>query len=726
MNPKYFAFIGTLLAVGLTEAADLHLPVDSAADLTANVQITANTDAGKKAIKSSLRIPTAKIQIISDDASIPTGVEVKHVKISPGKKVVISVDPCDDSSDPSADLTVIPQNIEAAVNPITLSPGEQELADQLDSKKSIYDEMNAADLEEHMRKVIEFFDLVKQAGNQRISKKITAPQLALLGESDELKRNLIEPLTGIKSEGSDESRGTSFYSMPVKYKLVKNDFVTAPIIKVNDKVLESGNLFKTLDAIESSGELVEVEIQSANVSSLIFVDLPERMPGSFKKTYLEHWWNLSIAIGSNDNSFDEWETLKFARSFDDELKRIFTFGASSHENLDQKRVKALALGLQESFPNMKKGRMFYSFKASESVAVCQVAHCGEARLIAEMQRKYLKIWSMLRPAAVKIIQSALEGFESRIRGHDEFEGKVPEDKWKELIEQVGSVLNENLLFLIEERGSGQTCTTSLLDGIKESIFSDSSTASTSAPTPTIKVAPFNKLFANFQMEISRINPIPTGLDEAAIQTAIEELRNSGPKQKTISELGSLLFTPQIGSLNAIKKEFQEKVQENWTAHLQKALESKFSLEPYDALKAHIKSVSGAILQGQIKEIDTANRAIDEADETSKWIFNFFNSKSNGNIWIEMMKAASTEQALETFFQNARQGFANICNAQASLQVRLVIDKLLTRKTLQLILKEAESLAGDKAKLTAMSDDAKEKIAKTKELIAKLKEALQCV
>ena len=131
--------------------------------------------------------------------------------------------------------------------------------------------------------------------------------------------------------------------------------------------------------------------------------------------------------------------------------------------------------------------------------------------------------------------------------------------------------------------------------------------------------------------------------------------------------------------------------------------------------------SEKILQGQLKEIARVNDEIDAVDLTSKWTFNFFNSKSNANIWIELMKADTTAAAIDAFYANAREGFTVICNTQAALQVRLVIEKLLTRKILHLVLTEAP---GDKTKLTEMSQEAGEKIKRTKELIAKLKEAIE--
>ena len=717
MNPKYYyyVFMGSMALLG--RAADMQVNTEKS-DLTANVQITANTEAGKTAIKSSLNSPNTKIQIISDGDSVPSGVEVKHVKISPGKKIIISVDPCD-SSEPSDELTVIPQTIEPAISPAKLSASEQALADQLEKKNSIYDVMNSVDLEEHVRKVIEFFDLVKQAGNQRLSKKLTKPQIALIGESDELKRALIEKLTGIKSVESQDSIGSQddhvvTYSMPVRFKLIKNsNYSTAPLVKVNNKE-ETGNLFKILDEIKST-ELVEVEIQSANVSSLIFIDLPAKMPFDVKGKYLEHFWSLSVVVGSTENSFEEWESLKLVRSFDGALERNFTVAMLHSRKPSEKeanRIKAVALGLQQGFASMTREKMFYT-AVDATAPVCAVASCGEAQLMSQLHRKFLKIWSFLRPAAVKIIQRELVDFESRIRGHEEFQTRPDDEKWKALIGQIGSVLNDQLMFLPEEKDN--CAPDSVLDTIKESIFSEKA-AIEDQPIPN-----FRDLFANYQMKISQISPIPAGVDEAAITVAIEDLRSNGPKQKTIFELENILFTSQFESLKTVKAEFLEKIEATWKARVQQALNSKFALEPYDALKNHIMGASEKILQGQLKEIARVNDEIDAVDLTSKWTFNFFNSKSNANIWIELMKADTTAAAIDAFYANAREGFTVICNTQAALQVRLVIEKLLTRKILHLVLTEAP---GDKTKLTEMSQEAGEKIKRTKELIAKLKEAIE--
>ena len=712
MNPTYILLYIGSLAFRLANAAnsfDCEQP-----DLTAHVHITANTEAGKAAImQNSLNSsPKAKIQILSEGAAIPTGVEVKHVKITPGKKVVISVDPCDDVK-PAEELAVIPQSVEPSVNPAALPPGEQELVDGLEKNKSIYDDMSADDLEEHMKKVMKFFDLVKEATSQGIIKAITAPQITLIGESDELKRSLIGKLTGIKSEGASGQ----MYSMPVLYKLVKNASATAPIVKVDDKPV-SENLFKVLDAMNSS-VLVEVEIQSANIAaSLIFVDLPEKLPVAVKRTFMEHAWNFIVAIGSTENSFEDWDTLKLARSFDEELKRIFTFTitSTSGNEKEQNRIKAIALGLQQSYPKMANNRMFYEMNATTD-PVCQVAKCGDTQVLGvEIQRKFLKIWSQLRPGALKIIQAALEAFETRIKGYEAFEKTATEDKWNGLIGQVGSVLIDNILFLIEERDDQLCGKSSILDSIKESILSSSSSSKDS----TIS---FAELFANYQREIAAIRPIPEGIDESAIKVAIEELRTVGPKAKTISELNRLLFSPQSSSLASIKQNFIEKVKDNWRGKVEKALGSKFCLEPYEAFKTHIKTVGFSVLSAAMSAIDDVNKSIDESDETSKWTFNFFNSSYNSNIWIELIKAASVEDALAIFYRNATEGFTNICNVQAALQVRFVIDKLLSRKTLQMILKEADDKASDKAALTEMSKEAKERIAKIKEWINKLKEAI---
>ena len=713
MNPTYILFyIGSLALAA--NSFDCEQP-----DLTAHVHITANTEAGKAAImenslnNSSNSSPKAKIQILSEGAAIPTGVEVKHVKITPGKKVVISVDPCDEVKS-TEELTVIPQSVEPSVNPAALPPGEQELADGLEKNKSIYDDMSADDLEEHMKKVMKFFDLVKEATSQGIIKAITAPQITLIGESDELKRSLIEKLTGIKSEGAS---GGQMYSMPVLYKLVKDTSAAAPIVKVDDKPV-SENLFKVLDAMNSSA-LVEVEIQNANIAtSLIFVDLPEKLPVAVKRVYMEHAWNFIVAIGTTDNSFEEWDTLKLARSFDQELKRIFTFSSTNSSEKEQNRIKAIALGLQQSYPKMANNRMFYGTNTTTTDhPVCQVAKCGDTQVLGvELQRKFLKIWSQLRPGALKIIQAALDAFETRIKGYEEFEKTATEDKWNGLIGQVGSVLGDNILFLIEERDDQLCGKSSILDSIKESILSSSSSFKDST-------VPFADLFANYQKEIAGIRPIPEGIDEAAIKAAIEELRTVGPKAKTISELNRLLFSPQSSSLASIKQNFTEKVKDNWRGKVEKALGSKFCLEPYEAFKTHIKTVGFSVLSTALSAIDAVNKSIDESDETSKWTFNFFNSRYNSNIWIELIKAASVEDALAIFYRNATEGFTNICNVQAALQVRFIIDKLLSRKTLQMILKEAADKASDKASLTEMSKEAKERIAKIKEWINKLKEAI---
>ena len=116
---------------------------------------------------------------------------------------------------------------------------------------------------------------------------------------------------------------------------------------------------------------------------------------------------------------------------------------------EQNRIKAIALGLQQSYPKMANNRMFYEMNATTD-PVCQVAKCGDTQVLGvEIQRKFLKIWSQLRPGALKIIQAALEAFETRIKGYEEFEKTATEDKWNGLIGQVGSVLIDNILFWLK-------------------------------------------------------------------------------------------------------------------------------------------------------------------------------------------------------------------------------------------------------------------------------------
>lgn len=776
--------MGSIAAVA--NAADL-APC-SAADLTANVQITAHTEAGQSAIRNAMSSsPAPTIRILSDGESIPTGDEVQHVKISPGKKVVISVEPCDSSepaelSESAEEPTVIPQNIDPSLKTFELPDGEQDFADQLGTNRSIYDEMGTDDLEANMKNLIALFDLSRQA---RIGSKVTVPQLTFIGESDQLKGSLIERLTGIKADGKDlvdatataadntanatsddatsakvaagvdatvtgadntadttaksadsavtvtaapatavtatsEAAHSFAYSMPVRFNLVKDsDPAAKPTVKVNGTE-ETRNLFTVLNALATK-ELVEVEIRSGAVAaSMIFVDLPGGLSDPEKQKHLEHAWIWTVAIGSAATPFAEWETLKLARSYDMEMTRIVTVAISPDGGSGGalNRVKPIALGLRQGHPSMTMDKMFYI--GISGVEVCGIASCGEALLTGGLQRKFLKMWSLLRPAALKIIQSELDDFEAPIRAHEEFQKIEPAgEKWGALIATIRSVLGDQLLFLTGDR-DGQSCSkASVLDTIKRSIFRDKNSESVAAPQ---KVS-FQELFKNYQMAISKLFLIPAETKINEIRSAIEELRERGPKQATISKLESLVFTPQIEALREVRSDFLVKIEAAWQAAVQRALGSKFALEPYDQLKNQVTSASELVLQDQLKEIRGINSKIDSTDDTSKWIFNFNKSSDiNANIWIELMRNNSTDEAIKAFYDNASTGFTYICTVQAALQVRLVIENLLTSKTLVSILEKAEK--SDHASLMEMSVRAKNTIQQSNELITKLSESIK--
>ena len=252
--------------------------------------------------------PKAKIQILSEGAAIPTGVEVKHVKNYTREKVVISVDPCDDVK-PAEELAVIPQSVEPSVNPAALPPGEQELVDgswkeQIHLRWHVGGWFGGAHEEGY-----EILWLSERSNESRNHKsnycatnhfdwRIWWTETFL---DRKAYRNQIR-----RSERSDV-----FYACFVQ--ISKERFCNRANRKVDDKPV-SENLFKVLDAMNSFSFSWSRNPKRKYRRLPNFRWFAGKLPVAVKRTFMEHAWNFIVAIGSTENSFEEWDTLKLARS----------------------------------------------------------------------------------------------------------------------------------------------------------------------------------------------------------------------------------------------------------------------------------------------------------------------------------------------------------------------------------------------------------------------------
>lgn len=718
MNPKnycyycyyYFYFYYLLLSQGA------NVPEPSP-DITAHLDVTANTKAGVTALSNAFSPPTTtEIHIITDGDSIPSGVDVKHVRVSPGKPILITVDPCDkekkQKSDPRKEdfPSIIPQTIVPLENPVDLTPEERILSDQLEGSvegNERIDGMKAEELDGEIRKVIEFFNLIELTGHE--IENVNMPQLTLLGESDEIKRIIIDKLT---NRILDENEGSLLnLNVPIRFKLVKDEKLTKPLVKINNKE-ETGNIYESLNGFTDPNSLVNVEIQSSKVSSIIFQSIPETLSIREKGKYLKHFWNFTLVAGSIERSFDEWENLKLIRSFDREMKRIFIISEIEHESSPKNDnwIKAVESGLKASFPSITPSKMFHIKTSTPDPS--DPLDSLDMELIRAMQKRFLKIWSILKPKALESIQNELKRNEKRIKEFEAFEASSIEDKFKGLIGQVNSMLGDNLMYLMEEKDV--VGCSSLLESVTESIF-----GSQTKSKLRNKFERFDAIFKEYQEEISRINPI---IDNEEIDELIGKLRSDGPKDKIIKEIGNLIFQDQNKNLNLAKKTFLHKIAIIWRGKLEFGLEGRLSLEPFEGFKNFVKETSFSILKDKMDEIQKLNDQLEEIEENSKWIYNFYNSKTE-NIWIEMLKADSLKSAKETLFNFILQGFTNTCNIQASLQVKIVIDKLLSHKTRNLIIKQLQGVTENREKLSEMSTEAKDEIKRTQTLINNLKKIL---
>lgn len=750
MNPKHLYYLILLTTGTGIKAATLAPP-----QFNVNATITrVDCDKDNKASDSSSSPARPGIKIISDgDIPDATNNNTQHVQIYPGKHVVISMAPCgsqgtwDSSSTQSStskiniskgalenppdeqqqqprQVPVIKQNIIPAGDPEKLTPDHERIQRRI-AQQTQFDNLDAASLSGKVKKYIEFLALLRETG---LNQKIKLPRIVFIGNDDEEKYRVIENLIGIKGSltpDQNTSKLSPWFKAPIKFTLINDSTVTG--IKIDGKPI-TDNLLKALKAHEtlSKGDKdlllaetpVNVEIRGPTVPTLVFIDLPWKAPESENKSandpilsrllhkYLAQPWDYTVAIGKADQAFSNWHILQLGRTFDPELRRLYTLGIDPPEaNPD---ILSMALGLQKSYPAMSKKEMFYINQQSGGEVknqVCETAaNCGQDKLVTGLQRKLLQIWAAMRPDALTIIQAALDKLKTRLEGYEKYKQlKSDEEKFKGLMGQAAPILNSRLIYANEERDTSQ-CTSSPLDTIKESIFDSSPKM-----TPTSK-ANWTEIFAGYQKDISGLNTIPTTVDWSQVQSMIEELKANGPNGRLISELKKSVLKAQLNTLKETVTRLLETVQEKWKETIKTGLQGKVSLEAFPKFKESIQIEAEKLLKTQVKVISDLNQKLESADYSSGWTFDFTDGSKTTSLWIDLMKSDTSEKAFELFKRTAELGFAEICRSTATTQPRLIIDSLLTSEIVKNVIKTVEeSQRANLAELTKLSSEAETKL-----------------
>jgi hypothetical protein len=683
-------------------------------------------------------IMKSKNIIGSNDSS-----DIQRVVLTPGKNFLITVDPCigapstlntningipintlkvanTNNSEPPKP-TIVPQLIIPAGEPAAGSTKDDDIQILIDQQPDLGD-LTTEDLNDQVLNFINFVDLSRQAG---LNKLIKWPRLVFIGEEDNAKYKLIENLIGDKgilTPPDSALQATPRFSAAIRFTLKKDANQDKLTIKVDGEVKD--NLFEALkenktikeaaDKFTLSEKAVEVEIIGKSVPSIAFIDLPwtattttaenDQILAKLFEKYLKQPWNFTIAIGNGNLPFDQWKILKLARTFDENMRRIFIVSVNPPPVEEDLRIRGLILGLQQTLPVLKKGKMYYLDTEKEiekSRSLCIDVKCGESEFIRGIQIELLRHWNANRPDALRIIKSIFDPLKIKISGYDHFWGKgelvETEGKWKALINQSIPVLHENLIFFSEDRDNS-TCTGSSLDLIKESIFENK-------PKSDISKQPMSwlNIFTYYQDEISKLSPVPASIDWTRVKSLISDLKVQGPNREIISNLKSLILKPQLATLQIPKSRLFDLIKIQLKEKVSKALESKISLEAFNNFKNEISKVAHKILMKQLENLNNLNKEIDESDEISGWFFNI--PKENSFSWSDLMRTESVDSAFEYFHKAVQIDFIQISGRQAVLQPRLIIKNLLTRRVVQIIIEELDQLPTNaKENLVKMSQE----------------------
>lgn len=759
MNPKllYFLIFATTIQAANVDnirIVNVDPPCDSSSDNT-------------KTSGSKLRI--------TPGGSIPTD-NVQHINIPHGGHVVISMDPCDgvgkgkngsDGSDGGIGISqnvlngnaaieaansnsntkpvpIIKQSITPAGPFIDMPADYIRIHDQIKNQSAVIDAPTL--LNSKIKKYIDFVALLKGSG---LKSKLKLPRIVFIGNEDEEKYKVIENILKMtmslpKSNESSVAPTTSTaistprFTAPIRFTLINDPNRS---IKINGKLVT--NLAEGLSPFSApqddktfllTKEIVEVEISSPEVPTLVFLDLPWKVPDSAEKKsenestlavllhkYLLQPWGLTVAIGQSSLPFSEWNSMKLVRTFDRDLERVYTVGVNPSDQQDE---LSIALGLQESYPPLKTDSMYY-LKSDEvqqelkGYGVCKVAACGREALNIGLQRKLLQIWAALRPDTISIIQSELDRLKSRLSGYESYKA-IPkaDDKFKALMDQMTPILNERLIFASEDRELDGVTDQSPLDLIKESLFD---TASSLADRRT----DWATVFSDYQKQIGSLEKIPNlSVNEAAIRKAIGEFKKDGMKYKTINELKRLVLDSQLESLKGPNSRLLETVKSQWKDTIVNGLKSKFSLEAFPSFQTSLLQSASNLLTERFQILSKLSQQIEESDQSSGWIFNFYDN-TDSNVWVELMRRENDEEAFKFFVETAANGFTAICRMHATFQPRLIISNLLTKTVVKTVIEDykkgqEKNLEG----LVNLSSEAEKKLKEFSEQAGKIEKLIE--
>lgn len=752
MNPRHFWFI-FLGTVSVANAASTHV--------NAKLHVTVihggcdkNNDEGNSNDNEDNNIAISGIKAIGDGnnnnisgnnaGSIDTN-DVQRISLTPGKNFLITVDPCFGPSASNVSgiplnalkagetksykptTTIVPQFIVPASVTVVETPEDEDIQRLIDQQPDLND-LTLEQLNEQVLKFIEFVDLSREAG---LNKLIKWPRLVFMGEDEDVKYKLIENLIGSKgilTPPESALKTTPRFAAAIRFTLKNDPNQEKLTFKIDGEMKE--NLFTALketktikeaaDKFSLSEKAVEVEISGKLLPSIVFIDLPWNLPTAtatgendqilaklFEK-YLRQPWNFTVAIGNGNLPFDQWKILKLLRTFDDKMRRIFTVSVNPPLEEDQK-IRGLILGLQETLPILKMGKMYYldteatTDLAGKSRTFCSDVKCGNSEFIRGIQVELLRHWNANRPEVLRIIKTILEPLKTKISAYDGYWKEQLEAKWKALVSQSIPILHENLIFFSEDRDNS-TCTGSSLDLIKESIFERSSSSPISGKKS--KNINWSAIFSNYQNEISRLPRVPDSIDWTRVKSLISDLKAQGPNQEIISNLKRLVLKPQLATLQIPKSRLFDLIKIQLKEKVSRALESKISLESFIKFKREILKVAEKIFIKKFDNLNNLNNEIDEADEISSWFFNFPEAAAeNSSFWLNLMKTESVDSALDSFRKTVEIGFIEICGRQTVLQPRLIIKNLLTRQVVQLIIEELEKTTPEnKENLIKMSSE----------------------
>lgn len=731
---------------GISDSKDIN-------DGNKDIIISDNSNTGKD-------ILAGDVTPISIDPNVTS--DVQKVVLTPGKKFLISVDPCAGSTPPSntnnspgiplealkvadskdfaAKVPIIPQTIVPATTPL-LKTSEDDDIQRLVDQQPILANLTVENLNEQVNRFIEFVDLSREAA---LNKLIKWPRLVFIGESDEIKYGVIENLIGLPGILTPPSGSVKInprFPAPLRFTLKNDPSAQELTIKIDSvPVATPEGLFAALQdhkIIKEASEKftisqipIEIEFIGSTVPSLIFIDLPWTLPAQTQTTendqilaklfekYLRQTWNFTVALGSEAEPFEQWKILKLARTFDENMKRIFVTSVNKNDAPENdQQILGLILGLQDSLPILKKGKMFYLDNNSNALVnriFCSNVKCGKDQFIRSLQTELLRHWYANRPEALKIIKSIYDPLSIKISGYDGYWAITdPGQKLKVLINQARPVLHESLIFFPEDRDNSP-CTGSSLDLIKDSIFENNPSNPTKSYIESKSIT-WQSIFSAYQNEISRLPRVPGSVDWTGVKSLIYDLKVQGPTREIISTLKRLVLKPQLDSLALPKSHLLEIVKMQWIDKVSQALEHKFSLEAFLNFKAEILKAAETVFTSQFGNLKFVNDETDFADEISGWFFNF-PSAENSSFWLNLMKSESVESALTIFRETVQFGFVEICNRNSVLLPRLIIKNLLTRHVVKQILKIVESKTTEKENLVEMSSESIEALKKLQKLL----------